>query len=160
MQYVIEIGYKDNILDALGESVNKDIHDLGIKTVSKIKSVQIYKIDAGLNFAQIEDICCKLLIDPITQEYVINKSIDAAASEKHFVIEVWFKKGVTDAVADTMITGIKDLGFPAGQLTVHTGAKYIIYGKLTAKEAENIAHKLLANSIVQDYFIGAAEQYA
>jgi len=160
MQYVIEIGYKDNILDALGESINKDIHDLGIKTVSKIKSVQIYKIDADLNFSQIEDICCKLLIDPITQEYVINKSIDAAASEKHFVVEVWFKKGVTDAVADTMITGIKDLGFQPGQINVHTGAKYIIYGTLKAKEAESIAHKLLANSIVQDYFIGAAEQYA
>ncbi len=160
MQYVIEIGYKDNILDALGESINKDIHDLGIKTVSKIKSVQIYKIDADLIFTQIEDICYKLLIDPITQEYVINKSIDAAGSEKHFVIEVWFKKGVTDAVADTMITGINDLGFKPGKITVHSGAKYIIYGKLKAKEAENIAHKLLANSIVQDYFIGAAEQYA
>ncbi|MBI5555029.1 MAG: phosphoribosylformylglycinamidine synthase subunit PurS [Elusimicrobia bacterium] len=160
MQYVIEVGYKDNILDALGESINKDIHDLGIKLVSKIKSVQIYKIDADLNFAQIEDICDKLLIDPITQEYVINKSIDAAASEKHFVIEVWFKKGVTDAVSDTVITGIKDLGFQAERITVHTGAKYILYGKLQTKEVKSIASKLLANNIVQDYFIGTAKKHA
>jgi phosphoribosylformylglycinamidine (FGAM) synthase PurS component len=160
MQYVIEVGYKDNILDALGESINKDIHDLGISKVSKIKSVQIYKIDADLIFVQIDDLCCKLLIDPITQEYVINKTIDAASSEKHFVIEVWFKKGVTDAVADTVITGIRDLGFQPEHITVHTGAKYIVYGKLQMKEAESIATKLLANSIVQDYFIGTAEKYA
>ncbi|MDD5132789.1 MAG: phosphoribosylformylglycinamidine synthase subunit PurS [bacterium] len=159
MQYVIEVGYKDNILDALGESINKDIHDLGISKVSKIKSVQIYKIDADLNFAQIDDLCCKLLIDPITQEYVVNKTIDAAASEKHFVIEVWFKKGVTDSVADTVITGVKDLGFQPAQITVHTGVKYIVYGKLQAKEAKSIASKLLANTIVQDYFIGTAEKY-
>ena len=152
MIYHIEIGYKPNILDALGESINKDIHDLGIKQVTKVKSVQLYKIDADLNFAQIDEICRKLLTDPITQDYRINQCLEPDHDQKHIVVEVWFKKGVTDAVGDTVITGARDLGLRGNLASVHTGTKYLLYGPQAGHaEAEMIARKLLANSIVQDY---------
>ncbi len=154
MIYRIEVGYKKNILDALGESVNKDIHDLGIKKVSKVKSVQIYKIDADLNFAQVDELCRKLLIDPITQEYLVNQPVEHEAALPHILVEVWFKKGVTDAVGDTVITGARDLNIQGAINSVHTGTKYVLYGqKLTTQQAETIARKLLANAIVQDYNI-------
>ena len=154
MIYRIEVGYKKNILDALGESVNKDIHDLGLKIVTKVKSVQIYKVDADLNFAQVDELCRRLLIDPITQEYLINQPAEPEVSRPHIVVEVWLKKGVTDAVGDTVITGARDLNIRGTINSVHTGTKYVLYGpKLTPPQAESIARKLLANAIVQDYYI-------
>jgi phosphoribosylformylglycinamidine (FGAM) synthase PurS component len=154
MIYRIEVGYKKNILDALGESVNKDINDLGIKEVSKVKSVQIYKLDADLNFAQIDEICRKLLTDPITQEYRVNQPLEHDRSQRHILVEVWFKKGVTDAVGDTVITGTRDLNVQGTINSAHTGAKYVLYGRqLTRQQAEMIARKLLSNNIVQDYYL-------
>lgn len=152
MNYHIEVGYKDTILDALGESVHKDISDLGIHSINKVKSLQVYSIETLLSLEQLQELCIKLLIDPITQHYSINVPIKPQ-DQKHYIIEVWYKKGVTDAVADTVITGMNDLGLQLKQSRVHTGIKYILFGHLSKQQAETIAAKLLANTIVQDYTI-------
>jgi phosphoribosylformylglycinamidine synthase subunit PurSL len=158
MIYHIEIGYKPSILDALGESINKDIHDLGIKQVTRVKSVQLYKIDADLNFSQIDELCRKLLTDPITQEYRVNQAIEPDHDQKHIIVEVWFKKGVTDAVGDTVMTGAQDLGLQGNLASVHTGTKYLLYGpQASTAHAEMVARKLLANSIVQDYYLNTGK---
>ena len=43
-------------------------------------------------------------------------------------VEVWYKAGVTDAVGDSVMKGIKDLGV-GGVTSVKTGQVYIIEGK-------------------------------
>lgn len=152
MHYHIEVGYKDGILDAHGESVHKDISDLGVHSVNKVKSLQTYSLETNLPLSDMQILSERLLIDPITQQYTINTPLKPQG-QKHFIIEVSFKKGVTDAVADTVVTGMKDLGLPNDGVTVHTGTKYILFGHLSKQQAETIAAKLLANTIVQDYKI-------
>jgi len=70
-------------------------------------------------------------------------------------IEVWYKSGVTDAVGDSVMKGIKDLGI-SGASSVKTGQVYIIEGKLEKKRIEKICSGLLANGIVQFYKIKKA----
>ena len=49
MTYRIEVREKKGFYDALGESVKKDIFDLGYKgKVREVKTVQVYLIEGGL----------------------------------------------------------------------------------------------------------------
>ncbi len=76
-------------------------------------------------------------------------------SDGDFIIEVYYKKGVTDAVGDSVKKGIEDLSID-GIRSAQTGHKYVISGGLKKEDVLKIAERLLANKVVQDfYLIGA-----
>ena len=62
-----------------------------------------------------------------------------------------FKPGVTDAVGDSTVKGITDLGI-AGVTAVRTGHKYWFTGTLNAETLETIAQRLLMNEVIQTFF--------
>ncbi len=65
----IEVRLKSHLSDARGQGLVKDVHDLGITTVSKVRVVDIYWLDADLTPDELDLICQGLLADPVTQEY-------------------------------------------------------------------------------------------
>ena len=83
----------------------------------------------------IDRIGAELLADPITQVYTFKPESDAV---KRWTLEVQFKPGVTDAVGDSTVKGIKDLGI-TGVTGVRTGHKYWFTGNLNAERLETIA---------------------
>ena len=150
MKVIIEIAYKDNIFDAIGEGVKKDIADLGMSSASNIKFSQLYRIDGALKKDKLNFICNDILSDSITQRFLFaggKKKSDGS----HF-IEVWYKKGVTDAVGESVKKAIEDVGIK-GIKSVMTGKKYSFDGHLAERELKEIAAKLLANTLVEDYYI-------
>ena len=160
MEAIIEIGYKPGIFDATGEGVKKGISDLGIRGVMHVSTHQLYSIKGNFTDDNLEFIARNILCDPIVQYYRIGKESQKAkgasrkmfAGRKHFAAEVWFKKGVTDNVGDSVKKAIEDLGLRT-VAEVHSGRKFIIDGKLQKTQVVNIATKLLANEIVEDYKI-------
>jgi phosphoribosylformylglycinamidine synthase len=69
-----------------------------------------------------------------------------------FVIEVWYKEGVTDTVSESVIKAVKDLGIEK-EIKVKTGYKYYLHGKVSQIALNDIATKLLANTLVQEYVV-------
>ena len=69
--YRIEISLNSNQPDARGAGLVKDIHDLGISTVTNIRVVDIYWFDGNLTAGDLESIGRNLLADPVTQQYSI-----------------------------------------------------------------------------------------
>ncbi len=65
----VEIYLKSHLSDARGLSLVRDIYDLGITTVSNIRVVDIYWLDADLTPEELDLICHHLLADPVTQDY-------------------------------------------------------------------------------------------
>ena len=65
----VEVRLKSHLPDARGLSLIKDVHDLGITTVSNARVVDIYWLDADLPPDKFALICRSLLADPVTQEY-------------------------------------------------------------------------------------------
>jgi len=65
----VEVRLKSYLPDARGPSLVRDIHDLGIATIAKIRVVDIYWLDADLAPDELDLICRGLLADPVTQEY-------------------------------------------------------------------------------------------
>ena len=69
-----------------------------------------------------------------------------------WIVEVRFKPGVTDAVGESVIKGINDLGI-SGISAAQTGQEYRICGRLHRRTIEIISRSLLANEVIQTFTI-------
>ncbi len=143
----IEVFYKPEVPDTIGQDILEDIADLGISGVESVRTATVYWIEGSLDSQTIERIGTELLADPITQVF----TFDADKKNKNdWTVEVQFKPGVTDAVGDSTVKGIKDLGFE-GVNTVRTGQKFWISGTLNAETIESITQRLLMNDVIQTF---------
>jgi len=155
-KYNVLVKYKNGIFDAEAERIKKDIFDLGInvsdikKTIS-VKIAHLYEISSEVNSDKIKNICNNLLVDSIIQQLFINSD----SSENNSTVEVYYKTGVTDSVAETIKIGIDDMGFK-DFFKIRTGKKYYFSGSLSKQELKKIAEKVLSNTVVQEYKITAA----
>ena len=143
----VEVSYKPEVPDTVGQGILEDIADLGIGDVNSVRTATIYWIEGALDAQAIDRIGAELLADPITQTYIFDSENDAA---KDWTLEVQFKPGVTDAVGDSTVKGINDLGI-TGVTTVRTGHKYWLTGTLNAEVLKTIAQRLLMNDVIQTF---------
>ena len=145
----IEVRLKSHLLDARGEGLVKDIHDLGISNVSAVHVIDVYWLDADLTHEQLELICQHLLADPVTQEYAYDRShqFEGNGDEGH-IVEVAYNAGVTDPVEDSVLKAINDLGI-GNVRTVKTTRRYLLEGGLDKDQLEVICSRLLVNPIIQ-----------
>ena len=154
METRIEVFLQKGTNDSEGEGIKNDIQDLGIKKVKRVKTAQIYLIEGKISQSQKKAICQDLLIDPLIQKYHI-KTQHSTLNTQHskcWIVEVWFKKGVTDTVAESAAKGIRDMGIK-GVKSVKTGRKYLVFGSLSSEEIETISQRLLANKVIENYSI-------
>jgi len=147
MFYRVEVREIDGFYDAVGESVKKDIADLGFKNkVIEVKFVYVYLIEGDINEADIKKICEELLIDPITQEYSFKGNV---TDEKGFsVVEVAYNPGVMDPVEESAKKAIRDLGIK-GVREVRTTKKYLMRGKFSKSQIRSVTEKILYNKVIQ-----------
>jgi phosphoribosylformylglycinamidine synthase II len=155
----IEVSFKPDYRDPLGESVQRGIvEDLGL-SVDKVRTIDVYTIDAHLTPQEVERVRRELLTDPIIQESSADSRL---AREFSWVIEVGFRPGVTDNVGKTAREGIEAvLGrHLAPEEAVYTSRQYLLMGRLTRGEVERVAADLLANSLIQRWEIRSIEDWA
>ncbi|RKU23733.1 hypothetical protein C6499_17915 [Candidatus Poribacteria bacterium] len=143
----VEVSYKPEVPDTVGQGILEDIADLGISGINSVRTATVYWIEGALDAQSIDRIGTELLADPITQTYTFDIQNNAA---KNWTLEVQFKPGVTDAVGDSTVKGINDLGI-TGVATVRTGHKYWLTGSLNAEVLETIAQRLLMNDVIQTF---------
>jgi len=152
MPFRVEVGFKKGITDAQGEKIAQKIrHFLGIN-VEQVKTIFVYTIDAKLTKEEVETIASGPFSDPIIQEYAINRPL---ITEFDWSIEVGFKPGVTDNVGKTAKEAIEwrlDRSL-APEENVYTSTLYLLKGRLSHSEVERIATDLLANTLIQRYYI-------
>ena len=155
MKWNIEISYKPETPDAIGRGILQDSTDLGLTGIESVQTVQIYWIEGEVNSPAIEHICSELLADPVTQNYVYSDSDDHPPGQSDgsvWTIRVRLKPGVTDAVGDSVLKGLRDMGISAVQ-AAQTGQKYRFHGCLDQAKLETIAQQLLANDVIQIFEI-------
>ena len=146
----IEIINRDDVVDAIGDGLCDDITDLGIRGIEKARYVRLYALQGDLSEQEVDTVAAQLLADPVTQNYLYHQdgSLDAEAGQ--WRVEVWFRPGVTDAVGDTTMKGVRDLGI-SGITAAETGRGYIISGRITKEQVDMICRRLLANDVIERY---------
>ena len=149
MAHRIEVGFREGVTDALGESVRKGIAEtIGI-ILDSVKTISVFTIDAELTKEELHVLGTNLFADPLTQEF----SIDSPhAKDYDWIIEVGFRPGVTDNVGKTSKEAIQDiLKKPING--VYTSKQYVIKGKIDRETADKIADKFLANKLIERWVI-------
>jgi phosphoribosylformylglycinamidine synthase len=161
MLYQINVEMKPGLIDPIAQGIKSDIKDLGIKSVKDVHFTQIYFIESDIKKEDVDLISQRLLADPVTHRYEVretNARGDEETSKKDKklqkgnIITVLHKPGVMDPVEESALKAIKDLGFKAKAL--RTGRQVIINAKLTTREKDQIARKVLANEVIDDVFYG------
>ncbi|MDR1942418.1 MAG: phosphoribosylformylglycinamidine synthase subunit PurS [Endomicrobium sp.] len=161
--YEIEISSKKDFKDVRGLNIFSEISELGIKGVEKVTYSQVYKIAGDINSLEAKTIAAELLSDKITEKTSVKtaepseccslpNSFAGLQNQSLSLIEVFYKKGVTDTVAESVIKAVKDLGINK-DIKASAGHRYYVYGKISQSALKNIAEKLLANTLIQEYKI-------
>lgn len=149
----IEVGFKEGIRDALGESIRKRIiEDLHID-VSWVRTIDVYTFDCKLSPEQAKLLGENLFADPIIQVY----SLQPLAKDFSWLIEVGFKPGVTDNVGNTAKKASEEI--LKTSINVYFSRQYLIKADITRQEVERIACELLANSLIERWRILSIEEW-
>ena len=146
----VEVRLKSHLPDSRGLGLVKDIYDLGITSVSNVRVVDIYWLDADLPSDRLDLICHRLLADPVTQQYWYGQypHPEDEAGTRYHSVEVAYNAGVTDPVEGTIRKALQDLGVTEVR-AVKTARRYLIEGQLDKPQLAAIASKLLVNPIIQ-----------
>ena len=147
----INVYIKDGLLDGIGEGIAKDIADLAITGIKSVRAIRAYTIIGNISDAATKKIGSELLADAVTQEYTIGAPPETL-TKGAWVVHVKFNPGVTDAVGETACKGISDLKIK-GVSQVRTSNIFVISGKVTKAQVDEICRRLLANSVIQSYSI-------
>jgi len=141
----IEVSVKEEYNDPRADGLEKDILDLGITAVSRVRLVNVYLLDGDISDSKLETICRELLADPIVEEYT-HREAPAPAGAR--LVEVAYNPGVMDPVEESVKKGITDLGIDS-VTAVRTAQKYLLWGDISGEVLQSICDKLLVNSVVQ-----------
>ena len=154
--WVVGIGYKDDQKDPVGENTKSDIVDLGFSRVRDVKTLQTYVIEGEIKKEEIGNIGKELLVDSVIQYFNFNRlgkngeHVRNLVDKKNvWVVEVFFRNGVMDAVGLSVEKAIEVLGVKKAK--VRTGTTYVISGDLKENELKKICEKILANDLIQTY---------
>jgi len=132
----------------------QDAHLLGFTQIDRIDLEDLYFIQGSLDSASLESLVHSLLQDPITQTAVWEEVRSQAAGSSHpsvpaAVIEVAYRPGVTDPVADEILRASGELGF-LGIRGASTGTRFTIHTRPgQSVDLGQLAQRLLANPVIQ-----------
>jgi phosphoribosylformylglycinamidine synthase len=78
--HVIEVAYNPGVTDPVEGSVGKAIRDLGIATVTSVKTARKYSLRGDLSEENLQSICDKLLVNSLIQHVVTKREAVALPS--------------------------------------------------------------------------------
>ena len=151
-QFRFEVFNKAGSVDVGGRNVLADIKELGIDTVQDVQSARVFLIEGDFDEEFAKRIGGELLADPVCEDFYIGKSVPAEGLAKATIVEIHLKSGVTDPVAESVMTAIDDMGQKCQ--TVRTARKYVLFGEITEKQLKKIVRRL-SNDCIEVVVIGA-----
>lgn len=150
-EYRVEVCYINPADDAAAREVLSAIReDLCIRGIASLNCVDVYLVDADFSDEEIRMVAERLMHDPLTQKFSINKPL---FGEFGWEIEVRLHPNVTDNTGIAARTGISDLlGRKLLETeTVSAARKYVICGELKERDVKRICTALLANPLIESW---------
>jgi len=147
----IEVFFKNEFPDPLGNNLRSEIETFGFPGVSDIRVRQAYIIFGNVTKNDLDTIAQKLLVDTITQDYLISDSGLRTSDFRHHIVEISRKPGVMDPIEQSVSKALSDIGINIEG--VKTAQKYLINGDVSPETIRIIATRLLANTKIEDIFI-------
>src|SRR6266566_7594951 len=115
-----------------------------------IRTSQLYNLTGQLTPTQIDQLTRQLLLDPVTQEVELSQKPENSVTAP--LVDIFFHPGVTDTLAESVLTGASMLGITTLE-HVETGRRYIFDKRLSEEEVCYITKALLYNPVIQNYVL-------
>src|SRR5260221_2841293 len=113
-----------------------------------IRTAQLYYLTGNLIPSQVNQLTRQLLIDPVIQEAEMPQQPEATRAEH--IVDVFFHPGVTDTLAESVLTGASMLGI-TGLERVDTDKRYLLDRRLSQDEVCTITGEFLYNPVIQHF---------
>jgi phosphoribosylformylglycinamidine synthase II len=159
MLWEVEIRPAKDQVDREAERVLHEVKTLPAVSIDEISSARSFLIQSDRGLAEIEAAATKLLLDPVVETMAVHQVAAAAARESgpHAVngsrlINVLFKPGVTDNVAQSTQAALAELGLPVD--AVATCRKYWVNKGAERTDLEKLARRILANDAIEQVVWG------
>lgn len=117
-----------------------------------LHTAQLYHLFGDLTPSQLDQVTQQLLTDPVVQ---VARPAEHAANAH--TVDVFFHPGVTDTLAESVLTGMEMLEI-AGVEKVETGRRYLLDERLSEADVRAISQALLYNPVIQNYTLHLAQQ--
>ena len=155
MLWEVEIKPQDGEIDYEGRRVLAEGRGLGASTLDDVKTARSFLIQSDSDRDRIEQIATQLLTDPIVERQTI-RSLSSTSIETDTngdrLLNVLFKPGVTDNVAQSTRKAMNDLGLNAS--AVSTCRKYWVNSSVSPADLNLISTKLLSNDAIEQVLDG------
>jgi phosphoribosylformylglycinamidine synthase II len=165
MLWEIEILPAEHLPDREAARVCSQCQALGASSIREVHSARSFLIEGELSQAQVEKIASGFLADTVVETYAIHQlagtqpSIPQSAirnPQSHSsLLNVLYKPGVTDNVADSVRTALVEQGY--GVTAVRTCQKYSFGPGASPADLERVAGKVLANDAIQQVVWGSLQ---
>ncbi len=155
MNYCVEVVSKPGFRDIRAENLKGQVELLGVPGVDSVEISDRYYLSGDLSPALLDHLTTTLLHDAIVEEarWFATSDDSAAGGDGIFSVDVVLHPGVTDSPAESLLAGIAELGL-LGIEQAATGTRYTLTGPdLTHDSVERIATSLLANDVIQTYYV-------
>ncbi len=137
-----------------------DAHALGLTAVTHIKASDLYFIEGALTAHDQERLVALLLSDPVAEKAEWRRTDHPRhpATAAQHIIEVAYRPGVTDPVAEQIVRASRELGI-AGVRRAATGLRFDVHASGGAHGGDarllhRLARGLVANDVIQHYTLG------
>lgn len=151
-QWRFEITNQAGFKDVSGQRLLESIRELGIGGVHAVDSARVFLMEATFDEAFAQRVGAELLTDPVCETFVIGHRSPSPTGGKATVIEVHLKSGVTDPVAESVMTALADMGAQVEH--VRTARKVVLRGDVDRATVDRIIKRVLANDCIEDCVVG------
>ncbi|MBI5760717.1 MAG: phosphoribosylformylglycinamidine synthase subunit PurL [Planctomycetales bacterium] len=160
MLWEVEIRPAPNQPDREGTRVVSQCHTLGAASVRDVRTARSFLIQGDVSQSAVERVAFGFLADTVVETFVIHdvtKTHEAASpSTVHrppsTLLNVLYKPGVTDNVAESIRAALVDMGL--GVTAVRTCQKYTFNADASQSDLERAATKVLSNDAIQQVVWG------
>ncbi len=159
----IEVAVKPEIKDVFGLKVQKKIAtDLNLE-VEVVKFIKVYLVEGDFSLDVLEKFAQSALCDPVIQTYTLNHPIGLKLQyDFDWALEIGYRPGVTDnegKTAEEALSYLLERPLDSQKEGVYFAKQFLIKGKLLREDIEKIAKELLANELIERWFILSKEEF-
>jgi len=161
MNHNIEVFWRTAEPDGRALDLSVQIAQIGIERVQSVRVSELTFLRGALSARDVERLADELLVDPIVEGYRwwSGRSVAALQARRRadqgadLAVEVGYRPGVTDPVADRLQRRMRALGIGCVD-AVATGTRYVFTGDLSERDLHVIAEQILCNDVIQTYALG------
>lgn len=155
MLWEVEIEPADGQVDREGNRVLQECRVLGANSVSNVRTARSFLIQGELDSDSVNRVAESLLADTVVETFRVHRldGADGTMCGGAKLLNVLYKPGVTDNIANSAQKAMSGLGFDTE--AVRTCRKYWLNENADDAEVTRVSEKILANDAIEQVIAGA-----